>query len=343
MKALVKYGKGPGLIELREVLVPRPESGEVLIKVEACGICGTDLKIYDDGFTYYPPVIIGHEFSGTVADLGEESAGFSLGERVVSEQHTKACGGCRFCLTGKRHLCPEKRSPGYGVDGAFSEYIKVPASLLHRIPERVSLIEAALVEPMGIAACGILEKTRIEPEDVVVILGCGPIALLALQMVKAEGASAVLMTGLTADTGMRFEIAERFGADRLINAQLEDPVPMVMETTGGVGADVVVDLTGAPSAILQGFEMLRKDGRFCALGLTHHEVPVPWMKLALKAANLVFSYSSNYLSWKRCLSMIAGGKVHLAPFTEDVYPLADWEKAFAKARSGESLKVIIKP
>jgi len=342
MKALVKYEKGIGKMEIREVPIPEPGYGEALIRVEACGICGTDLKIYDDGFTYYPPVIVGHEFSGSIAKLGEGVKGWNIGDRLVSEQHTKACGVCRYCLTGKRHLCPEKRSPGYGVDGAFAEYIKVPASLLHRIPEGVSYEEAALVEPMAVAAYGILDKTGIEPEDRVVILGCGPIAILALQMIKAEGASKVIMTGLDTDEKVRFLIAESFGADRLINVQKEDPVKIVMELTQGIGADVVVDLSGAPGAIVQGFDMMRKDGRYCALGLTHYEVAVPWMKMAMKAANVHFSFSSNYISWQRCLSMIRNGKVKLEQFTQDLYPLEEWEEAFQRARSGESLKVIIK-
>jgi L-iditol 2-dehydrogenase len=341
MKALVKYEKGIGMMEIREMPVPEPDYGEVLIKVEFCGICGTDIKIYDDEFVSYPPVIVGHEFSGRIAKLGEGVKGWKLGDKVVSEQHTKACGRCCYCHTGKRHFCAEKRSPGYGVNGAFAEYIKVPASLLHSIPGEISFEEAALIEPIAIAAYGILDKTRIEPEDKVVILGSGSIAILALQMIKAEGASRFIMTGLDMDEKVRFHIAEKLGADVLINVQKEDPVEIVMKLTDGIGVDVVVDLSGSPMAILQGFDMLKKDGRFCAIGLTHHEVAIPWMKLAMKAANIHFSFSSNHLSWQRCLSMIKNGKVKLEQYTKDIYPLGKWEEAFQKARSGESLKVII--
>lgn len=343
MDALVKYEKGIGKMEIREVPVPEPGYGEVLINIKAVGICGTDLKIYDDQFTSYPPVIVGHEFSGEVVRLGEGVKGWKAGDRIVSEQHTLACGACRYCLTGKRHLCPEKRSPGYGVDGAFAKYIKVPASLLHRIPEGVSYEEAALVEPMAVAAYGILDKTGIQPEDFVVILGCGPIAMLALQMVKAQGAAKVFMTGVNLDEKKRFEKAKGFGADFIVNVQREEPVNVVLKETNGIGADVVIDLSGAPQAILQGFDMLRKDGRFCALGLPHGEVGIPWMKLALKAVNIHFSYSSNYMSWERCLSMIQSGKVRLREFIQDIYPLDKWKEAFDMARSGEALKVIIKP
>ncbi|KJS50577.1 zinc-binding dehydrogenase [Desulfosporosinus sp. BICA1-9] len=343
MRALVKYEKGIGKLEMREVPVPSPGPGEVLVKVEAVGICGTDLKIRDDHFIYNPPVILGHEFSGAVAIVGEGVKQWKIGDRVVSEQHTLACGHCRYCLTGKRQFCLSKRSPGYLIDGAFTEYIKVPASLLHRMPEGMSFEEAAVIEPMAVAAYGILGRCGIEPEDYVVILGCGPIALLALQLVVAEGASRVLLTGIDADEKTRFPAAKGFGAYRTVNVMKEDPVSIVMADTGGMGADVVIDLSGAPKAIVQGFDLLRRDGRFCALGLPTSDVPMPWAKVALKAVNLVFSYSSDFESWERCLSMIQLGKVNLREFTSDIYSLESWEEAFDKAASGEALKVIIKP
>lgn len=343
MKALVKYKSGPGNMEIREVPVPEPGQGEVLISVKAVGICGTDLKIQDDQFPSFPPVIVGHEFSGEIAGLGRGVRGWKIGDRVVSEQHTLACGICSYCLTGNRHLCPEKRSPGYGVDGAFADYIKVPASLLHRIPEGLSHEEATLVEPMAVAAFGILDKTGIQTGDHVVILGCGPIAILALQMIRAHGAAKVLMTGTDMDTAMRFSIATEFGAEHTVNVMEEDPVKAVMEKTGGVGADLVIDLSGSSQAIIQGLDMLRKEGRFCALGLPHGEVPVPWTKLVLKAARIQFSFSSGYQSWEWCLFMIRSGKVRLERFTKDIFPLECWKEAFDLARSGKTLKVIIKP
>jgi len=343
MKALVKYESGIGKMELRDVPVPVPEYGEVLIKVRAVGICGTDLKIYNDTFTSYPPVTVGHEFSGEIAELGQGTRGWNIGDKVVSEQHTKACGVCRYCLSGKRHLCPEKRSPGYGVDGAFAEYIRVPASLLHRIPMQISFEEATLIEPMAIAAHGIFEKCIIQPEDIVVILGCGPIAILSLQIAKAEGASKVIITGIDEDEKKRFNIARNFGADATINVLKDNPVSYVMKETGGIGADIVVDLSGSGAAILQGLDMLRRDGRFCALGLPHEDLSLPWSKLVLKAANIFFSFSSGYATWERCISMINNKKVKLNGFTENIFSLDKWEEAFNLAGKGEVLKVIIKP
>ena len=343
MKALVKYAAGKGNMEIRDVPVPSIGKKDVLIKVEAVGICGTDIKIYDGHFETSIPVIVGHEFAGVVEQIGDEVQGYKLGDRVVSEQHTNACGNCRLCLTGKRHLCPHKKAPGYGIDGAYAQFIAIPETLLHMIPEEVSFLEAAVIEPMAVAACGILQKATIQPEDYVVILGCGPIAMLALQIVNAQGAAKVVVIGIDADEKERFAIAKEYGAYRTINTMSQDPVQVVMADTDHMGADIVIDLSGSPEAIVQGFDLLRKDGRFCALGIPHREVTLPWNKLILKAVNVCFCYSSDYLSWERCLSMINRKKVNLERFLQNIYDLDDWENAFACARSGEALKVIIKP
>lgn len=342
MKALVKFAEGPKNMEIRDVPLPTLGKRDVLIKLKAVGVCGTDLKIYQGHFPTTLPVIVGHEFAGEVEKVGGEVCDFKPGDRVVSEQHTCSCGKCRMCLTGKRHLCMQKRPIGYVIDGAFAQYIAISENLIHRIPEGVSMLEAAVIEPMAVAAYGILEKVKILPEDYVVILGCGPIAILALQMVIAQGASKVLMTGIDADTKMRFALAKEYGAYKTINTMAEDPLPIVLADTGNFGADVVIDLTGAPAAINQGLELLRKDGRFCALGIPGGDVSIPWNKLIFRAVNISFCYSSDYLSWERCLSMIKGKKVRLEKFTEHVFDLDDWENAFKCAQSGEALKTIIR-
>jgi L-iditol 2-dehydrogenase len=342
MKALVKYAEGPGNLELRDVPVPVPAAGEVLVRVDTCGICGTDLKIRDGHFPCTPPVIVGHEFSGTVAETGAGVTGWKTGDRVVAEQHVGHCGSCEYCLTGRRQFCPSKRSPGYYSDGAFTGYIAVEASLLHRVPENVNLERAALAEPMAVAAYAILGKAGVRPGEFVVILGTGPIALLALQMVRAAGAARVVTTGLDADEALRFDAARRFGADGTVNVQKEDPVEVVKELSGGRMADLVIDLTGSPAAIRGGFDLLKKDGRFCAVGLPPGEVTLPWAEVVLKAGTVFFSYSSDYTSWERCLDMLSRGTVKTAGFTDHIFGLKSWDEAFDLAASGKALKVMIK-
>ena len=343
MLALVKYKEGPDGIELRNVEVPVPRDNEVLVRVDSCGICGTDLKIQDDGFPYDPPVILGHEFAGVIESAGSSVTGWAPGDRVIAEQHFRHCGKCEFCLTGRRQFCPSKRSPGYLSDGAFAEYITVEESLLHKIPEALSFEQAALVEPMGIAASAILGKAGVNPGDFVVILGTGPIALLALQMVKAAGASRVVTTGLDADEDSRFAAALALGADRVVNAQRQDPVETVREYSGGMRADLVIDLSGAPRAILSGLKMVKKGGRFCAIGLPHDNVDFPWADSVLSAVSIFFSYSSDFRAWQQCLQMMADGSIKTDGFTDHCFPLDEWPAAFDTARSGKALKVIIKP
>ncbi len=342
MKALLKTARGEGNMEIKSVPIPELAPDEVLVKVNCVGVCGTDVKIYDDTFYSDVPVIVGHEFAGWIVETGEAVKSLAVGEKVVSEQHWKACGVCRYCLTGKRHLCSNKRSPGYLSDGAYAEYIAVKESLIHKIPDGLSYEEACLIEPMGIAAHAIFEKCRIEAADNVVILGSGPIALIALQIVRALGAGWVCLTGLDADEPHRFPLALELGADRVVNVAKDSIHDVVMEKTGGAGADVVIDLSGAGKAIADAFGFIRKDGRFCAIGLPHGNISLPWADMVLKAVNVFFSYSSGYETWEKCLFLINSGKVNLKPFTQSVYPLESWHEAFEDARAGRVLKAVIK-
>lgn len=342
MKALVKTARGEGNMQIMNMPIPELKPDEVLVKVDCVGVCGTDVKIYDDAFYSDVPVIIGHEFAGVIVEKGEKTTGLEIGQRVVSEQHWNACGVCRYCLTGKRHLCRSKRSPGYLSDGAYAEYIAVKDSLIHKVPEGLTQEEACLIEPMGIAAHAIFEKVKIEAADNVVILGSGPIALIALQIVRALGAGWVCLTGLDADEPYRFPLAKKLGADRVVNVMHESIADVVMEKTEGIGADVVIDLSGAGRAIAEAFGFIRKDGRFCAIGLPHGNISLPWSDMVLKAVNVYFSYSSGFETWEKCLYLINSGKVDLSPFTSSVYPLEDWHKAFEDARAGKVLKAVIR-
>lgn len=341
MRALVKYEHGVGNMEIRDVPVPVIADDEVLVKVKCVGVCGTDLKVYDDQFVNFPPVIVGHEFGGEIVETGSAVTMYRKGDRVVSEQHFGACGKCEYCLTGKRQFCKHKLSPGYMTDGAYADFIAVKENLLHKIPDALTYEEAALLEPMGIVAQALFEKCTISPQDKVVILGCGPIAIMGLQIVRAVGAQNVVMTCMDVDEAVRRPLALSLGADDVINVQKRDAIKEITELYGG-GADVVIDLAGAPAAINSGFKMLRKDGKFCAIGLPHGDIPIPWQSLVMGAYTVYFSFSSGYKTWERCLSMIAQGKIKLDAYVKAVYPLEDWYTAFEDARHGKVLKAIIK-
>ena len=187
--------KGTGNMILMETAVPDPKPNEVLILVKAAGVCGTDIHIKHDTFPYWPPVIMGHEFSGVIVEAGSEVRDYCVGDRVVAEPHTKACGKCELCRTGYIQLCASKRSPGWGINGAFAPYLALPEHLLHRLPESISYEEGALVEPTANVVQDVLERGIVEANDFVAVIGPGPIGLLSVMAAKAAGARTVALVG----------------------------------------------------------------------------------------------------------------------------------------------------
>ena len=344
MRALVKKVKGPGNLELQDVPIPKKEAGEVLLRVRACGICGSDLKIQDDQHPYTPPVVIGHEFAGEIVEIGSGVSGWKVGDRVVSEQHFKACGHCRQCLTGNAFACSSKRAPGYFTDGAFTEFIRVPAWLLHRIPDSLSFIEAAFTEPSAVAAHGVLDRTGITPEDLVLILGCGPIGLVAGKMAQAEGASKVIITGVDRDETARLPKARELGIDHVVNVMKEDLAGLVNDLTNGEGADVVIELSGALPAISQSFQLARRLGRVGIIGQPPtDEIKIPYRQAMFRALTVSFSYSSKFTSWERALSLFERGAIKPSHFITHVLSLEEWSRGFDLSRSGEAVKVVLEP
>lgn len=344
MKALVKYQAGDGFVELREVPRPKINENEVLIRVRAAGICGSDIHILHDEFKNYPPVIMGHEFSGEIVEVGEKVQKWKSGDRVVAELHIGACGVCRLCRTGNHQICPEKRPLGSGTDGAFAEYIKVPAWLLHRIPESLPYEEAALTEPAAICIHCILERTGLEPEDFVVVLGPGPIGLLSAQIVKAAGAGKVMITGTTEDKNLRLKIARELNIDYVINIEEENGLDKLYGLSGGAGADLVIEASGSETGINQALTLVRKGGRIAALGMTKKKrISINWNEGIIKGINLTLPFSSNYTGWESALSMIAGNKIEVRPLITHKMPLDNWEKGFKLVEQGKTVKTLLRP
>ncbi|MDZ7697778.1 MAG: alcohol dehydrogenase catalytic domain-containing protein [Deltaproteobacteria bacterium] len=309
MKALVKTKIGKGFLAIQDVDDPVTGEDDVLIDIKAAGICGTDLHIMEDRFPYIPPVILGHEFSGQILQLGKNVKGFEIGDRVVAEPHKGGCGACRYCLTGEVEVCREKKAIGYKIDGCFSSHLALPASSLHRIPDNVSYDQAALAEPLAVVVKAVLERARVDPEDFVLVSGCGPIGLLSAAAAKAEGARSVMITGTNGDEKLRLPVAREMGIDHVVNVEKESPVEKVMQLTHGAGADMVVEASGAEVAIAQSFDMAKIDGRICGLGLSGKETTaLPWDTMIKKAANVICSFSSNWTSWERALSLMSGVK-----------------------------------
>ena len=342
MKALVKTKKGDGNLEIRERKIPDiPEKNWVLIKVIAAGVCGTDLHIWHDQFPYWPPVTIGHEFSGEVVETGASVNRIRKGDRVVAEPHSLACGECYLCREGKIQLCGEKRSPGWGIDGAFTQYVVMPEKLLHKIPDGMQWDVAALAEPMAIAVHQVSERCGIGCQDFVVVSGTGTIGILAAFVAKSMGAGTVLVTGTEACEYIRFPVAKKLGADVIVNVERENVLDRVMQLTGGIGADVVIETSGASAAVAQSVKMLRKCGKLCAIGMPGREtIEVPWREAVLKSLDVVFCMSSSYSSWDKGLLLMQRTDKDISRIITHRVPLEEWKSVFCDLEAERGIKAM---
>lgn len=343
MIALVKRGTGEGLVELERRPIPTYADDEVLIRVAYSGICGTDIHILHDQFTYYPPVIMGHEFSGEVVEIGANVTKFQKGDLVVGEPHNQACGKCYLCRNGYIQNCMDKRSIGWGIDGSFAPYLVMPEKLLHQIPNGLSLQAAAFAEPCAIVAHQLLERARVTAGDHVVIMGVGPIALIAAQMARISGAGKIILCGCTSDTEYRLKIAEKLNCfDRFINVQMENTEKIIMDETK-IGADLVVEASGAGSAICTAIRVLKKRGLLCAIGMTASpSIAIPWNEAMMKVLDVQFNMSSSYNGWKIALSLLGSGKLRVDSMLE-VRPMKEWKQAFADLEAGKAMKILLDP
>lgn len=344
MKALVKTQKGRGFVELRDVTEPVCTSDQVKIKIAACGVCGTDIHVWHDNFPYWPPVILGHEFTGTVVEAGSECIRFKVGDRVVAEPHTKACGKCYLCRTGNIQICSEKRSAGWGIDGGMTEYICYPETLLHKIPDSMSWDQAVVVEPVANVVTDLLERTKVEAGDFVVVQGPGPIGIMAAMAARAVGARDVAIIGAPADVELRFKKARELDFCNLINISDGDPVKTVADLTNGRGADVVVECSGSSEAISLTADLVRKKGRICVIGLTGNKnVELSWDKFAFKVAEIFFNLSTSYTSWDKAVNMINAGLIKAENLITHKKSLENWKEGFNSCYNLEALKVVIEP
>ena len=344
MKALVKTQKGKGFLEICDVPEPNPGIGEVKIEIAGCGICGTDIHVRHDEFPYYPPVILGHEFTGTIVEVGAECRQARVGQRVVAEPHTRACGHCYLCRTGNIQICAEKRSPGWGINGAMTKYICYPEKLLHYLPDGMSFDQGALVEPTANAVTDVLERAHLMAGEFVTVIGPGPIGLLAAMVARAAGAREVVILGTSGDAELRLSKARELGFTQVINIEKTNPVEAINDLTCGIGSDLVIECSGAPRAIAGSIDLVRKMGRVCAIGLTgNRNVEFPWDKFCFKVVDLIFNLSTSYTSWDRTISLINNGLVPVEKIITHRAPLSEWEATFDTLEQLKGLKAILIP
>src|SRR5436190_9557757 len=252
MTGLVQYELQPQAVELREMAVPEVGEDEVLLRVGAVSVCGSDIHQYHNkqSWPVSVPVVLGHEFCGEVARAGRRVRGFKEGDRVVSETAAFICGQCLYCRTGEYNLCPQRAGFGYGTNGGMAEYVSVPARCLHHIPDGLDFGRAALTEPCCVAYNAVAVKSRVRPGDLVVVLGPGPIGLLAAEMARLGGASPLIVAG-TAQDRSRLEAARALGVTHAVQIETSDLAALVRGLGDGLGADLVVDATGTSIALKQ--------------------------------------------------------------------------------------------
>jgi len=340
MPALVKYEAGEGHVEVREVPEPACGPGQVKIAVAGTGICGTDLHVYHGTFRSYPPVIMGHEFAGTVAEVGRGVDGVEVGERVtVLPALAVTCGRCVHCRSGEFMFCPERRGMGHGVNGAFAPFAVVRPDQLYRLPDHIGLDEAALCEPFAAAVQPVEEMSGVRAGDVVLLSGPGPIGLLCLKLLVADGVRTIVAG--TAGDGLRRRKAGEIGAYRVVDVDEEDLAETVREETGGRGVDLAFECAGAEASARACLDALRPLGTYVQVGIFGREVTVPLDATIYK--QLAFKGTVGYTvkTWERTMRILEQGRVRLDDLISHRMPLAQWKDAFALCTSGQGLKVLI--
>jgi L-iditol 2-dehydrogenase len=343
MKALVKKQRGRGFVEVLDVSPPTISESDVLIAVKACGVCGTDLHIYHDEFPYWPPVIMGHEFSGEIAAVGSKVIGWKVGDRVVGEPHTLACGSCYLCRTGNPQICVQKRSPGWGIDGAFTSLMRWPEPrLLHRVPESLDFQVAALAEPLANVVSDVLLTQSIIPGDVVAVAGPGPIGIMACLVAKYAGARHVAVLGTDADESIRLPLCRRLPAiDSVFNVQRNDVIGRVTDLTGGRGVDTFVEASGSPAAIATGARMTKKLGTVTAIGLTGKAtIDFPYDQFMMSSIRYLFNVSTKYEAWDRALNILATNPTPYRTLITRAAGLGEWTDVFEDLERKKGLKAI---
>ncbi|MDR3725320.1 MAG: L-threonine 3-dehydrogenase [Terracidiphilus sp.] len=342
MQAVVKAHSAPG-VELREVPVPVPGAGEVLVKVQAVSVCGTDLHIYNwDPWAkgrIKPPLIPGHEFAGIVAAVGPGVSTVREGDMVSAEMHV-ACGKCQQCRTGQAHICQHVRILGIDANGAFAGYVIIPETNIWKLPPTIPHDYASLLDPLGNAVHTVLAGPIAATN--VVVTGCGPIGLFSIAVAKACGAARVFAFEVNA---RRRAVALEMGADMVLDPKTEPVEQRILEATGGTGVDVLLEMSGHPEAIRLGFAVLRTGGHASLLGIPSRPFELDFARdIIFKGATIHgINGRKMFETWYQMEALLAAGKLNLEPAITHRLKLSEFAKAMELLQSGEAIKVVMRP
>jgi L-iditol 2-dehydrogenase len=342
MKALVKYASGEGNVEIREVEEPRCRDNEVKLEIAYCGICGTDLHVLHDTFRNYPPVILGHEFSGTVVEVGRKVTNATVGERVAGLGATAVtCGHCQYCRSGYFIFCANRRGMGHGVNGAFTRYVIMRPDQLYRIPENFSLDEAALSEPFAAVVQAVTEITTVRSGDTVLVSGPGPMGLLCLKLLVAEGVKTIV-AGAQGDQE-RLDAALRIGAAAVVNTGELNLKEAIATHTGGAGVDVAFECAGHPASVRGCLEALRPMGRYTQVAICGRDIQFPIDQIFYKQLTMSGSVCYTAQTWERMMRIYGEGRVRLSDLISVKLPISEWRTAFQLCAEKKAIKVLMYP
>jgi threonine 3-dehydrogenase len=342
MMAVVKPKAAPGA-EIREVKVPAFGPRDVLVKVKVASICGTDLHIYQwDRWAekrIHPPLIPGHEFCGNVVALGNEVTSVKEGDFVSAEMHV-ACGKCLQCRTGDAHICQNVKIIGVDSDGAFAEYVVIPETNIWKLDPAIPQEYASILDPLGNAVHAVLSGEI--AAKTVGITGCGPIGLFSIAVARAVGASQVFAIEVNEH---RRRIAKEMHADFVLDPSTEDVRSVVMEKTGGLGFDVVLEMAGHPSAIRTAFDIVRRGGRISLLGLTSKPISLNFSEDIIFKGITVQGINGRrmYQTWYQMTALLKNGKLDLHPVITDRMAMTDFSKGMDRLKTGEASKILLYP
>jgi alcohol dehydrogenase/L-iditol 2-dehydrogenase len=341
MPALVNYSSAPLSVELRETDIPEIGPTDILLKVGAVSVCGSDLHQWRGSHSWPVnyPCILGHEFGGTIAAIGSGVFHFKEGDRVVSETAAVIDEFSPLTRAGLYNLDPSRRGFGYGVNGAMTEYVRVPQRCLHAIPGQLPFEKAALTEPCCVAYNAVCVNGRIRPGDSVLVVGPGPIGLLCALMAKLSGAGKIFVAGLPADE-YRFSVARKLVAAETLSS---DVVDTILSDGDGLGVDVAIDASGASAALQIALKAVRPNGQIIKVGWGPQPMNFSLDPLVGKNVTLAGSFSHNWPIWERVLCMIASGQIDLDLIISRVAPLAEWHTCFEKMEQGEFVKAVLIP
>jgi len=344
MKAVVKYADAPGATDLRDVPVPDIGKTDVLVEVAYVGVCGTDPHLHRNAsaFKFERPFILGHEFAGTIARLGDEVTGFSIGDRVTSETHARFCGKCALCRQNNYHLCRERKGYGFHVDGAFTKFVRVPERILHRVPKNVSLKEASITEPFCVAYKALVSNSRIIPGNMVVVIGPGPIGILCVKVAQLCGAGEIIVIGTEGDD-KRLELSKEFGATIIVNSTKDEPLKKILSLGDGYGADLVVDTAGIAETLKLSMQAVRPAGQITKIGWGTKPIDFSLDPLLAKSVTLKGHFSHTWDVWEHCLTLMSKEMIDMKKIITHEFSLDQWERAFEMVETKEAMKVVLRP